>query len=295
MDQIITHDYKVLEDAAHKTPVPNNKSLRHFAEWAKKNQTPVFNRKNSSYGLKHTVEKLSDLLGKHEYCSNADLILSLVREGVVTTNVNPTNMPPTMNYFFKIKKLKDGDLEKLADSIDGGGRLTPEKEEAEKSARRAKAAGWRKEVKSYIRENGLDEYLHYTYYAGGQAALLPMTHHPRCYHLSHTTYNYVGNLISKLQQISEDVDNNIVGNKWVTAYGMLEPYVMLEKISGVRIYDHGRSLQVNHDDFELTIIYEGKRFGNIKESTVIDVFLHGNDNAITEFEEWMIITTLKAS
>lgn len=106
--QIITMDFKALQQWAQKEPSPKQKALEIFVKYASNNMvTTRISNTLSSYSLKHRVEELSRELQKidpnysYEYIGNEDFIIAMLQAGFNCKKNNRTSP----NYYFNLGKL----------------------------------------------------------------------------------------------------------------------------------------------------------------------------------------------
>lgn len=106
---IETHDFTELKHWAESEPIPYQISLQLmvlFFEAAPTKST--FNRRYTSYQLKHFAETISNALmtagltDRYEYTGNAHLVQMMIRAGFLAANTAKRGCYPQANYYFNV-------------------------------------------------------------------------------------------------------------------------------------------------------------------------------------------------
>lgn len=118
--QIITTDYEALRAWCRSQPQPQQQAFKAFISYLTqkhlvrklKSKKTNFCYQHTSYGLKHVVERLSDVLGKHEYVSNEDFIIAMVQAGFDVKNACEKRQGNfrylvSPNYYFNLPKFRE--------------------------------------------------------------------------------------------------------------------------------------------------------------------------------------------
>lgn len=294
MAQIKVATYQELQTIASAHPPTTNQSLIGFVNWAKNNPAKRFNKNQSSYSLKHSCENIAELLGPGEYCSNEDLIVALVQAGIPAINCRSDGNLGG-NYYFQIKELNDHDLQRIADSIDGGSRWTLKHEKEERRDLRNRRNQYREWLREHFARNGISDYIKYTYYYGGRSSafscqsgfdivrVLPVEHH-----------SIAEKVAIKCEQIYREIDRDWEHNQWIAAWS---PQDGLRQVAGVWHQHHGRTTTFFIGDELIVTLVGGKKSNWYRERFDTQaVFIQGkNRNLIDDYEKWLTVFFLKTT
>lgn len=292
--QIITRDYQQIVSIAAGHPTTTIKSLNGYIAWAKNNRSKRINRDSSSYGLKHRCEDISDLLNKHEYVSNEDLIIAMVQNGFQAINAEHSGRPGP-NYYFNVKSLKNYDLQKIADSIDGGHRYSSSKEKEEKSDDRSEAYRYKNRMKEHFKKNGIEEHIKYTYYYGGKASAFHPTGAPICRVLPDDLFEATREAAAKCQKIYKEIEQDPDSNKWIADWS---PQSGLQKLMDVSLHCRNKTTTtMTIGDGKLAITLVGSKKTDYEtQNDLRIIFIEGhNENYLDDYEKWLMMFNLKAA
>lgn len=293
-NQLCSFDYEAIKQFCNTQPASTNPMVQHFIKWAVTRKQKRICKNRSSYGLKHDVETLSDLLNDHTYVSNTELIIAMVKAGFELKNTddhseNYRNAGP--NYYFNLKKFDDKDLAKLADSIDGGARLTPDMERARKNQERRWAYRYSKAAEEYFKHlNTKDDIKKLDMFTGKNY----------CFDISLNAeasrvlklYNQFALEDYRIEHLRRTPVNDDIWSEWVQDTG---------KFNGATGRRGNNTLTISHDDFCVQYVFRNcakrrkyKNMITVPEETVDGVYVHLRTYADgTLLQQWITATTLK--